>query len=95
MSPRVVCRRKYALNAWARFLKKVQFAPLTVGAQYDKLVHVNFYGEIAQLVERRTHKPKVKGSIPFLATIFSFVCFCSGKLFARFVTSSACLFLFY
>ena len=25
-------------------------------------------GEIAQLVERRTHKPKVKGSIPFLAT---------------------------
>ena len=26
-------------------------------------------GEIAQLVERRTHKPKVKGSIPFLATI--------------------------
>ena len=27
-------------------------------------------GEIAQLVERRTHKPKVKGSIPFLATIF-------------------------
>ena len=31
------------------------------------LVHPN--GEIAQLVERRTHKPKVKGSIPFLATI--------------------------
>lgn len=29
-------------------------------------------GEIAQLVERRTHKPKVKGSIPFLATIFFF-----------------------
>lgn len=28
-----------------------------------------FNGEIAQLVERRTHKPKVKGSIPFLATI--------------------------
>ena len=28
-----------------------------------------FFGEIAQLVERRTHKPKVKGSIPFLATI--------------------------
>ena len=27
------------------------------------------FGEIAQLVERRTHKPKVKGSIPFLATI--------------------------
>lgn len=27
-------------------------------------------GEIAQSVERRTHKPKVKGSIPFLATIF-------------------------
>ena len=26
-------------------------------------------GEIAQSVERRTHKPKVKGSIPFLATI--------------------------
>ena len=25
-------------------------------------------GEIAQSVERRTHKPKVKGSIPFLAT---------------------------
>lgn len=30
---------------------------------------VNVNGEIAQLVERRTHKPKVKGSIPFLATI--------------------------
>ena len=29
----------------------------------------NKSGEIAQLVERRTHKPKVKGSIPFLATI--------------------------
>ena len=27
-------------------------------------------GEIAQSVERRTHKPKVKGSIPFLATIY-------------------------
>ena len=27
-------------------------------------------GEIAQSVERRTHKPKVKGSIPFLATNF-------------------------
>ncbi len=27
-------------------------------------------GEIAQSVERRTHKPKVKGSIPFLATTF-------------------------
>ena len=34
----------------------VQYAPL-------------LKGEIAQLVERRTHKPKVKGSIPFLATI--------------------------
>ena len=32
-------------------------------------VHLN--GEIAQLVERRTHKPKVKGSIPFLATILT------------------------
>ncbi len=32
-------------------------------------------GEIAQSVERRTHKPKVKGSIPFLATISSkFIC---------------------
>ncbi len=29
---------------------------------------VGLIGEIAQLVERRTHKPKVKGSIPFLAT---------------------------
>ena len=31
-------------------------------------ISVNTNGEIAQLVERRTHKPKVKGSIPFLAT---------------------------
>lgn len=31
---------------------------------------VHLFGEIAQLVERRTHKPKVKGSIPFLATRF-------------------------
>ena len=52
----------------ACFRKKVQFAPLTRSVQYDKLSPVNFYGEIAQLVERRTHKPKVKGSIPFLAT---------------------------
>ena len=37
---------------------------------FDKIrtrVHKGI-GEIAQLVERRTHKPKVKGSIPFLAT---------------------------
>ena len=32
---------------------------------------VHLIGEIAQLVERRTHKPKVKGSIPFLATTIS------------------------
>ncbi len=35
----------------------------------DMVKYAAFNGEIAQLVERRTHKPKVKGSIPFLATI--------------------------
>ena len=45
----------YPVDIGEAFL--VSYAPFT------------FIGEIAQLVERRTHKPKVKGSIPFLATI--------------------------
>lgn len=46
------------------------------------------FGEIAQLVERRTHKPKVKGSIPFLATIFSLVKSLLMKSLFAFVVSA-------
>ena len=49
---------KRGLDAEGRFL-----------VSYTPVVHRRTLGEIAQLVERRTHKPKVKGSIPFLATI--------------------------
>ena len=49
---------------------KVYKLGLTAGGVFDKIPDRSpEQGEIAQLVERRTHKPKVKGSIPFLATI--------------------------
>ena len=86
-------RRRGFEKAQMCFLKKVQFAPLTLGVQYDKLVPVNFYGEIAQLVERRTHKPKVKGSIPFLATNFPHS-FTQGKRCARFCARRLAFFCF-
>src|SRR3990167_8073755 len=52
-------------------------------------VHYNaalFYGRVAQLVEQRTENPRVVGSIPTPATIFSSTCDSSLSAFSSVAT---------